>query len=83
MFNTIRIMDLRITNGRYFWDVLSTDDCGDASRDTYHTNKGGEGIFAVQHDGTSKQITGFCQFNLNGVTHATRLRRIRAMFADD
>ena len=74
MTTDIRIKGLQEISGRWFWTVVN--EYGESNR--YYTSNRGEGIFTDNDN----QMTGLCQFNLNGVSRSTRLRRIRAFFAN-
>ena len=74
MTTDIRIKGLQEISGRWFWTVVN--EYGVES--FYCTSARGEGVFT--NDG--KQLTGLCQFNLNGVSRSTQLRRLRAFFAN-
>lgn len=84
----IKVNNLRCDfDGMWMWTILKEDliygedGWEEALVPTnYFTNTAGEGIFTYEENGNLKQITGTCQFCLNGYSVSGARKKIKRWF---
>ena len=75
-----RILNLKKDERQWYWTVEDTDYWSEeTTRTDYFTDKEGDGIFEI-YKGARHQITGTCQFTLDGYSMSGARKKIKRWF---